>query len=324
MNRNIIIDAHLHLWKKQDGCVNHLPVYGMGNGKSSFIGEIRQMMPPYMEDNNNTAERLIANMDYACVNACAVTQEYLDGNQDDYLLKVKEKYPERIRITSLYEDEGYINDIAALRKEVEIPDDQDIKPDIIISKNGGRYRLSGFDGLKICACRLKNQDLTSITDVFKRVEEEGKYVSIDMADGDAQTESLQKVIDKCPDLKIAIGHFGMVTTPGWQKQIELAKNKNVYIESGGLTWLFHKEFYPYPSAVDAIIEAKNICGIEKLMWGSDYPRTMTDITYKSAVRFILESKKLSDDDKAKFLGENAIKFYGFKGLKPLPEIENML
>ena len=145
-----------------------------------------------------------------------------------------------------------------------------------------------------------------------------------MADGDEQVDYLQKVIDECPGLRIAIGHFGMVTTPGWQKQIELAKNKNVYIESGGLTWLFHKEFYPYPSAIDAILEAKSICGIDKLMWGSDYPRTMTDIAYKSAVRFILESNKLTDEDKAKFLGENAIKFYGFKGLKPMPEIDNML
>ena len=319
MDKYIIIDAHVHLWEKQEGCVNHLPVYGLGNGKSSFIGETRQMMPPYMVDNGNTAELLVANMDYAGVNACAVTQEYLDGNQDEYLLKVREKYPDRFRITALYEDEGYVEDLNALACERNSDGYKKY------GKNGsGRICLDGFDGMKICAGRLKNQDLTAMMDVFKQVEASGKYISIDMADGDAQTESLQKVIDECPDLKIAIGHFGMVTTKGWQKQIELAKNKNVYIESGGLTWLFNKEFYPYPSAIEAILEAKSICGIEKLMWGSDYPRTMTDITYKSAVRFIIESKKLSTDDKAKFLGENAVRFYGFKGLKPLPEIDNML
>ena len=132
------------------------------------------------------------------------------------------------------------------------------------------------------------------------------------------------MINACPELRIAIGHFGMVTTDGWQRQIALAKNKNVYVESGGLTWLFHKEFYPYPSAVDAILEAKEICGMDKLMWGSDYPRTMTDITYRSAVRFLVESEKLSEEDKRAFLGENAVRFYGFEGLQPLPEIGNML
>ena len=135
---------------------------------------------------------------------------------------------------------------------------------------------------------------------------------------------MQWVIDRCPDLKIAIGHFGMVTTAGWQKQIALAKNKNVYIESGGLTWLFHKEFYPYPSAIDAICEAGSICGFDKLMWGSDYPRTMTDITYIMATRFIIETEKLTDDQKAEFLGLNAAKFYGFENAQKMPKIGNML
>lgn len=293
MSQYVIIDAHLHLWEKQNGRVNGKPVVGVGGGKSDFGGEIRQMMPPYMDDDKNTVERLIANMDYACVNACVVTQEYIDGNQDAYLLESKVKYPERIKICSLYEE----ND---------------------------NYLLEGVDGVKICAGRLADQDLKKLLPLFKEVEAAGKFISIDLADGDAQVEDMEYLIAECPDLKIAIGHFGMVTTPGWQKQIALAKNENVYIESGGLTWLFHKEFYPYPSAIDAILEAREICGIEKLMWGSDYPRTMTDITYIMAVRFIVESDKLTEDEKKAFLGGNAEKFYGFKGLAPLPEKANML
>ena len=55
----------------------------------------------------------------------------------------------------------------------------------------------------------------------------------------------------------------MVTRDGWTEQIKLAKNKNVRIESGGITWLFNEEFYPYPSAVRAIKEAADMiksCG----------------------------------------------------------------
>ena len=321
MSDFVIIDAHLHLWEKQDGCVGGLPVRNLGNGKSSFLGGIHQMMPPYMEDNKNTAERLIANMDYAGVNACAVTQEYLDGNQDEYLIRVKEKYPDRFRITALYEDEGYTEDRIAMYKQ---NGDKETTPGTCRQNHLDGFAPDKFDGIKICAGRLKDKDLMSHIDVFKMAEAKEKYISIDMADGNEQVESLQKVIDRCPDLKIAIGHFGMVTVPGWQEQIALAKNKNVYIESGGLTWLFHKEFYPYPSAIDAIKEAAGICGMEKLMWGSDYPRTMTDITYKSAVRFILDTPKMTEEEKRLFLGENAVKFYGYTGLKPMPEIENML
>lgn len=289
----IKIDAHVHLWAKQQGAVNSKPVYGIGNGLSSFGGEIRQMMPPYMDDNRNSVERLVANMDYARVNGAVVTQEYIDGNQDLYLLLSKEKYPNRLKICSLYEERD-------------------------------NFRVEGFDGIKICAGRLKNPDLMAHIHVFKKAERLGKFVSIDMADGDLQVDSLQTVVDNCPDLKIAIGHFGMVTTKGWEKQISLACNKNVYIESGGLTWLFHKEFYPYPSAIDAILTARDICGMDKLMWGSDYPRTMTDITYIMAVRFIEETDKLTEEEKKAFLGGNAKRFYGFKCEEPMRFIDNML
>lgn len=293
MREYIAIDAHVHLWERQQGRVNGRPVVGVGQGRSDFGGEVRQMMPPYMDDNANTAERLIANMDYAGVSGCVVTQEYIDGNQDAYLRQVRQKYPDRFRVCSLYEE----------------------RPD---------FCLDGVDGVKICAGRLANQDLTKLLPVFMQVEKAGKFISIDMADGAQQVDGLAYLIGQCPQLKIAIGHFGMVTTDGWQKQIELAKNPNVYVESGGLTWLFHKEFYPYPSAIRAILEARDICGIGKLMWGSDYPRTMTDITYIMAVRFIAESPELSDAEKRAFLGENAIRFYGFDKAERMPVIPNML
>ena len=293
MRERIIIDAHVHLWEVQNGRVGGLPVYGLGGGVSMFLGEQHQMMPPYLTDNRNTAETLLSNMDYAQVNACVVTQEYMDGNQDEYLLRVRKAYPERFRICSLYEE----------RED---------------------FRLDGFDGLKICAGRLADQDLKKLLPVFRKTEEAGVFVGLDLADGDAQTDDMQYLIDACPNLRITIGHFGMVTTEGWQKQIALAKNPNVYIESGGLTWLFHKEFYPYPSAVEAILEARDICGMDKLMWGSDYPRTMTDITYRSAVRFLEETTRLTEEEKDAFLGGNAERFYGFKGLKPIPERLNML
>ncbi len=81
----------------------------------------------------------------------------------------------------------------------------------------------------------------------------------------------------------------------------MQKNKNVRIESSGITWLFNEEFYPYPSAVRAIKEAADICGYDKIMWGSDYPRTMVEITYKMSFDFVLKTDELSDSQKNAFL-----------------------
>ena len=289
----MIIDSHVHLWKKQNGFHNSKPVYSIGNGKSMFNGEVRQMMPPYMLNGENTAEMLLANMDYAGVNGAVIVQEVMDGNQNDYLKSVKAKYANRLRICSIYEEN---------------------KP----------CELDGFDGIKLCSCKFKEQNLLKHIDVFKAANEKGKFVAIDMADGNAQTSQLQEIIEEYPDLKIAVGHFGMVTKENWLDQIKLAKNKNVFIESGGITWLFNEEFYPYPSAIRAINEAANICGFDKLMWGSDYPRTMVEITYKMSFDFILKSKEISKENKQKFLFDNAKSFYDFHDFEEIKPVKNML
>ena len=289
----MIIDAHAHLWKKQYGIVNGKPVYDIGGGKSDFGGEIRQMMPPYMIDGENSVERFIANMDYAGVSGAVITQEYIDGNQDDYLLQCKKAYPERIKICALYEE-----------KEMG--------------------KLDGFDGIKICASRLRDKNLLHHLKPFEIANEKGMFISIDLADGDEQTEMMQEIIEKFPELRIAIGHFGMATREGWIEQIKLARNENVFIESGGITWLFNEEFYPYPSAVKAIKEAAEIVGYEKLMWGSDYPRTMTAITYKMSLDFIEKTNEISEEEKRLLLGGNAKAFYGFENLKIPEKIKNMV
>ena len=289
----MIIDAHAHLWKKQAGMVNGKPVYDIGGGKSDFGGEIKQMMPAYMTDGENNVERIIANMDYAQVSGAVITQEYIDGNQDSYLLEAKAKYPERIKICALYE-------------EKEMGD------------------ISAFDGIKICAGRLKDRNLLNHLYPFELADKHGKFISIDLADGDEQCAMMEEIIAKFPNLRIAIGHFAMVTRDGWLEQIKLAKHENVFIESGGITWLFNYEFYPYPSAVDAINEAADIVGFNKLMWGSDYPRTMTAITYKMSYDFIEKTDKISEENKKFLLGENARNFYGFGDLPVPVKVKNMV
>lgn len=291
----MIIDAHLHLWEKQQGMINGKPVFALSGGRSNFCGEIVQMMPPYMVDGRNTADMLFANMDYTGVSGCVVTQEYMDGNQDRYLLTCKEVYKERIKICCLYEEKEIANEW-----------------------------VQKFDGIKICAGRLENRNLLKHTDVFEQANRLGKFVSIDMAEGEEQTEALQAIVDLFPNLRIAIGHFGMVTVKGWEKQIELARNPYVYIESGGITWLYHKEYYPYPSAIKAIKTAADICGMKKLMWGSDYPRTMTAITYLMSLDFIQKTDQLSEKEKAMILGENAKEFYSFSTLEEPKHILNMV
>ena len=299
-----IIDAHAHLWLQQDTVVNGLPIHQhpWNRSRSEFLGNPDvQMLPPFMIDGKNSAEVFLSNMDYAQVSAAVITQEFIDGLQNEYLEDVSRRYPNRFFCFGMPEwrQPDYVDEGIALVKQ-------------------------GFRGLKIPAARMPRQFLNDeMLQLLRFMEQEGVILGIELMEGDAQVGQMEDIIAECPRLKIVIGHFGMVTRPRWMSQIMLARHENVYVESGGITWLFNDEFYPFPSAVLAIKEAADAVGMEKLMWGSDYPRTITAITYKMSYDFVTKSKELTEEQKELFLCGNAKHFFGFDDLVDLPYIKNM-
>ncbi len=299
----MIIDAHAHLWLTQDTVVNGSPIHQLSpnRSRSLFFGEERQMLPPYMTDGQNTAERFLSNMDYAQVSAAVITQEFIDGLQNTYLSQVQQQYPNRFFTFGMAEfrQPGFLPQAQALIEQ-------------------------GFRGIKIPAARLAERFLNDeMIQLLHYMDSKGVILGIELSEGDTQVGQMEEIIQECPTLKIIIGHFGMVNRPNWMSQIRLARHEHVFVESGGITWLFNDEFYPFPSAIRAIKEAADEVGIDKLMWGSDYPRTITAITYRMSYDFITKSKELTDDQKHLFLFDNAKMFFGFGELKELPYIKNM-
>ena len=291
----MIIDAHSHLWLRQDTKVDGKTIKTLKNGRSIFMDEEVQMIPPFMIDGVNSAEVFLSNMDYAQVGGAVVVQELIDGNQNEYLQSVMERYPDRFFCMGM----AFNLDEA---------------------KN---VHNKGFRGIAIPGHRV-HESLHTMMPMFKYMEQEEMILSMCLGEDAHQIDEMAEVIQECPELKVAIGHFGMVTTPSFKSQILLAREgKNVMIESGGITWLFNSEFYPYPSAIKSIREASDLVGMERLMWGSDYPRTITAITYKMSYDFVTKSNELTEQEKCMFLGENAVKFYGFNNLPELPYIKNM-
>ena len=293
----MIIDAHSHLWLKQDTVVDGSPIHSLDTNpsRSLFFGEERQMLPPFMIDGKNTAEVFLSNMDYAQVAAAVVVQEVIDGNQNAYLTDVQAKFPERFCCMGM----------AWTLEEAKA------------------VQAAGLRGIAFPGHRMKTS-LHTLMPIFNFMEEQGMVLSMCLGEDPRQIAEMAEVIQECPRLKVAIGHFGMVTTPAFESQVKLAREgQNVMIESGGITWLFNAEFYPYPSAVRAIRQAADWVGFDRLMWGSDYPRTITAITYRMSYDFITKSTELTDDEKRLFLGENAHRFYGFGPLPDLPYIKNM-
>jgi hypothetical protein len=291
----IRIDAHSHLWLKQDTTVDGKRILSLKNGRSIFMDEEVQMVPPFIIDSVNSAEVFLSNMNYAQVGAAVVVQEVIDGNQNKYLTQVQQQYPDRFFCMGMA---WHLDEAKAVYE-------------------------AGLKGIAFPGHRM-HEPLQTLMPVFKMMEEKGMVLSMCLGDNEEQIAQMAEVIQECPKLKVAIGHFGMPTTPSFRSQVMLARQgDNVMIESGGITWLYNPEFYPYPTAVRRIREAAEWVGMDRLMWGSDYPRTITAITYRMSYDFVEKSTELTDAEKAAFLGQNAQRFYGFKNLPELPYIKNM-
>lgn len=179
-----IIDAHSHLWLRQNTEVNGLPIRTLTNGRSLFMGEERQMVPPFMIDGRNSAEVFLSNMDYAQVSAAVVTQEFIDGIQNEYLAKVAHKYPDRFFVCGMCEfrKPGYLQQAKEL-----------------IS--------SGFKAIKIPAHRLFLKEgrvmlnCDEMMEMFHYMEDKNIILSIDLADGNTQVQEMKEIIQECPQLK---------------------------------------------------------------------------------------------------------------------------
>ena len=291
----LIIDAHSHLWLKQDTTVDGKRILSLKNGRSIFMDEEVQMLPPFMIDSRNTAEVFLSNMNYAQVAGAVVVQEVIDGCQNEYLATVQQQYPDRF----------FCMGMAWNVEEAQAVID------------------AGLKGIAFPGHRM-HEPLQTLMPVFKLMEERGLVLSMCLADDERQVAQMGEVIEECPQLRVVIGHFGMPTTASFRSQVMLArKGEHVMVESGGITWLYNPEFYPFPTAVRRIREAADWVGMDRLMWGSDYPRTITAITYRMSYDFVEKSAALTEAEKVAFLGGNAQRFYGFKNLPELPYIKNM-
>ena len=101
MEKQLIIDSHSHLWLKQDTTWNGMPIRTLDNGRSLFLGEEVQMLPPFMIDGRNSAEVFLSNMDYAQV---AARLTYFAEGLGKMFSKALPPSPEHLELTPQQED----------------------------------------------------------------------------------------------------------------------------------------------------------------------------------------------------------------------------
>ncbi len=287
----MIIDAHMHIWNRLHGKIGRdMQVRAVCDGVVE-VGDTQMLgMPAYMHDCNARAEYFVAEMDAAGVDLGVVVQENMDGEQNDYCLEVLQRYPDRFWVH-------------ALPNYWELDN---------VEKEAMALFERGFRGLKLPAGHLAGQielDDPRLMPIFRVMDKNQFVLAVDLSEGEDQVPAMRRILETLPTLRVAIGHFGMPNRRGWPGQLDLCQFEHVYLETGGIVWLYRAEGDPFPNAVKVIRQAADKVGMQKLMWGSDWPRTMVDFTYRQSVQFLRESDQFSEEDRSWLLGRSAATLY---------------
>jgi len=132
------------------------------------------------------------------------------------------------------------------------------------------------------------------------------------------------LIDRHPDTRFIIDHLGIMqprVPPAppqpWAdlpKVLELAKRKNAVIKVSGACTL-SREPYPFPDIWDPLARVFDAWGFDRCLWGTDWTRAAAVVNFEQAVRPFVETKRLSDTDRAMLMGGACAKAYRWKPKK---------
>ena len=132
------------------------------------------------------------------------------------------------------------------------------------------------------------------------------------------------LITRNPSTTIVIDHLGLpqpfeppVPTEPWAelpKVLELAAYENVRIKISGACTLSHEPF-PYSDIWDPLARIFDTFGLNRCMWGTDWTRTITFLTYRQGVDAFRFADRLSETEKAILMGATLSEVYKWKPTK---------
>jgi L-fuconolactonase len=128
------------------------------------------------------------------------------------------------------------------------------------------------------------------------------------------------LIDRHPNVRFIVDHLGILQPHAppaprepWAdlpKVLELARRPNAVIKVSGACTL-SKEPYPFPDIWDPLARLFDAWGFERCLWGTDWTRAFAVVNYEQAVKPFLETKRLTDGERAMLMGGACAKAYGW-------------
>jgi predicted TIM-barrel fold metal-dependent hydrolase len=256
--------------------------------------------PPEM-----TGDQMVASMDAVGVDGAILVSPFSLYRYDaSYALEVRSKYPERF----------------ALVKPVD-PGDPAVEQTI-----ADWVATPGTVGVRI----MLNRDLSAdpadpgINRVLAAAARHSIPVNL-LAWG--RLEQARELAARNPDTQLVIDHVGLQQPfeppPPAQpfadlaNVLALATQSNIALKITGACTLSHAAF-PYPDIWDPLGRIFDAFGLERCLWGTDWTRAVSLLTYEQGVEAFRVTDRLSDSDREQLMGQTAARIYNWTPAKAMP------
>jgi predicted TIM-barrel fold metal-dependent hydrolase len=285
--KELIIDTHMHVWS--DDPV-HFPFAHPYDPK---------YVPPKIPA---SVGLVVKEMDEKGVSYCVLVQTINHGWDNRYLIHCLKAHPKRFR------GQGLID-----------PTDPDVA-----TKLGELMKVPGMTGVRFSPMYYKGKDdwinEKSKDALWRKAEETGAVFNFFIAS--EQLPKLEDRVKRFPKVKVVIDHLARVDLEGkdvegeTKKLLALAKYPNVYVKMSELMIISPSKKFPYRDTYALVRKVYDAFGSDRLLWGTGFP---------GATRAQADRPSLDDElalirkeipfftakDRARILGENAAKLWGF-------------
>lgn len=131
-------------------------------------------------------------------------------------------------------------------------------------------------------------------------------------------EQVGQLATRHPNVQLVIDHLGLAQPfeppvpaapfAGLEKVLALATHPNVAIKISGACTMSRAPF-PYPDIWDPLARIFDAYGLDRCLWGTDWTRAVSLLTYAQGVDAFRGSERLTSSDKARLLGGSLARVY---------------
>jgi predicted TIM-barrel fold metal-dependent hydrolase len=133
-------------------------------------------------------------------------------------------------------------------------------------------------------------------------------------------DQVRELAARHPDTQLVIDHLGLQQPfeppppprpfADLPEVLALAERPNIAIKITGAGTLSHEPF-PYPDIWEPLGRIFDAFGLDRCLWGTDWTRAVSLLTYEQGVEAFRVTDRLSDSDRATLMGGTAARVYNW-------------